>query len=102
MRLQVFPEIAVAKNFIGTLFFPDERNNFHLDSWPTLAWDCGFDVDPDSLYEWATGKNAILCNLFKSSKRPNKSADDPLPSAVQQSQLPLSGEADMRSYRQVI
>ena len=24
---------------------------FHLDSWPTLAWDCGFDVAPESLYE---------------------------------------------------
>jgi hypothetical protein len=30
--------------------------NFHLDSWPTLAWDCGFDVDPESLYERAIGK----------------------------------------------
>ena len=24
--------------------------NFYLDSWPTLAWDCGFDVAPESLY----------------------------------------------------
>jgi len=24
---------------------------FHLDSWPTLAWDCGFDVAPETLYE---------------------------------------------------
>jgi hypothetical protein len=23
---------------------------FHLDGWPTLAWDCGFDVDPEYLY----------------------------------------------------
>lgn len=22
---------------------------FHLDSWPTLAWDCGFDIAPESL-----------------------------------------------------
>jgi hypothetical protein len=28
--------------------------DFHLDSWPTLSWDCGFDVDPESLYERAT------------------------------------------------
>ena len=29
---------------------------FFLDSWPTLAWDCGFDVAPEYLYELATGK----------------------------------------------
>ena len=23
---------------------------FYLDSWPTLAWECGFDVAPESLY----------------------------------------------------
>jgi len=27
---------------------------FHLDEWPTLAWDCGFDVAPESLYARAT------------------------------------------------
>jgi hypothetical protein len=35
--------------------------NFHLDSWPTLAWDCGF--DPESLYERATGKK---CDTLQS------------------------------------
>lgn len=29
---------------------------FHLDAWPTLAWDCGFDVAPELLYERVTGK----------------------------------------------
>ena len=29
---------------------------FKLDEWPTLAWDCGFDVSPEMLYERATGK----------------------------------------------
>lgn len=29
---------------------------FYLDSWPTLAWDCGFDIAPESLYSRATGK----------------------------------------------
>jgi hypothetical protein len=38
--------------------------DFHLDSWPTLAWDCGFDVDPESLYERATGKT---CNMLLSA-----------------------------------
>ncbi len=28
---------------------------FFLDGWPTLAWECGFDVAPESLYERATG-----------------------------------------------
>jgi hypothetical protein len=30
---------------------------FFLDGWPTLAWDCGFDVDPECLYNLATGKS---------------------------------------------
>jgi hypothetical protein len=30
--------------------------NFYLDEWPTLAWPCGFDFSPESLYARATGK----------------------------------------------
>ena len=29
---------------------PASFAKFYLDSWPTLAWDCGFDVAPESLY----------------------------------------------------
>ena len=29
---------------------------FKLDAWPTLAWECGFDISPETLYERATGK----------------------------------------------
>jgi hypothetical protein len=28
----------------------DEFSRFYLDSWPTLAWECGFDIAPESLY----------------------------------------------------
>ena len=35
---------------------PEAFSHFYLDSWPTLAWDSGFDVDPESLYFRATGK----------------------------------------------
>lgn len=34
----------------------DEFKKFYLDGWPTLAWPCGFDLAPESLYERATGK----------------------------------------------
>lgn len=34
----------------------EEFKQFKLDTWPTLAWDCGFDVSPETLYERATGK----------------------------------------------
>lgn len=33
-----------------------EFAKFYLDEWPTLAWECGFDVDPEYLYTLATGK----------------------------------------------
>ncbi|NTW89128.1 MAG: DUF2442 domain-containing protein [Desulfobulbaceae bacterium] len=36
---------------------PEISSRFYLDSWPTLVWDCGFDVDPESLYFRATGKS---------------------------------------------
>ena len=29
---------------------------FRLDEWPTVVWDCGFDVSPETLYSRATGK----------------------------------------------
>ncbi len=34
---------------------PERFAGFFLDSWPTLAWDCGFDVAPESLYYRLTG-----------------------------------------------
>lgn len=34
----------------------DQFKQFKLDAWPTLTWDCGFDVSPETLYERATGK----------------------------------------------
>ena len=33
-----------------------EFKQFFLDEWPTLAWSCGFDISPETLYERATGK----------------------------------------------
>ena len=37
---------------------PRRFAQFSLDSWPTLAWDCGFDIAPESLYYRLTGKVA--------------------------------------------
>lgn len=33
---------------------PEVFAKFFLDSWPTLAWDCGFDIAPETLYERCT------------------------------------------------
>ena len=38
------------------LFDTNEFKRFYLDEWPTLAWPCGFDLAPESLYERVTGK----------------------------------------------
>ncbi len=35
---------------------PAYFSKFYLDSWPTIAWDCGFDIAPESLYYRLTGK----------------------------------------------
>jgi len=34
-------------------------SEFYLDSWPTLAWKCGFDIAPESLYFMLTKKTEI-------------------------------------------
>jgi len=34
----------------------DTFSKFYLDSWPTLAWECGFDIAPESLYIMLTKK----------------------------------------------
>ncbi len=49
-------DLVCAHRAAAPLRDPAAFAKFHLDSWPTLAWDCGFDVSPESLYERATGK----------------------------------------------
>lgn len=41
------------------LLDPAEFRKFYLDEWPTLAWPCGFDLAPESLYERVTGKRTM-------------------------------------------
>ncbi len=31
-------------------------SDFYLDTWPTLAWKCGFDIAPEYLYSLAISK----------------------------------------------
>ena len=42
-----------------SLHDPEAFSKFYLDSWPTIAWECGFDIAPESLYFLATGKSKI-------------------------------------------
>lgn len=41
---------------------PDQFSKFYLDSWPTLAWECGFDIAPESLYYRLTGNTPFQSN----------------------------------------
>ena len=34
----------------------EQFKSFYLDGWPTLAWTCGYDIAPETLYQMATGK----------------------------------------------
>ncbi|MEY4592093.1 MAG: hypothetical protein RIR18_988 [Pseudomonadota bacterium] len=53
--LQRHPNAAPLKSI-------DQFKAFYLDGWPTLAWPCGFDIAPETLYEMATGKLPVWAN----------------------------------------
>ncbi len=38
---------------------------FYLDTWPTLAWKCGFDLSPETLYELLTGQEPKWVSSFE-------------------------------------
>jgi len=42
----------IAKSLLDKELFRE----FYLDEWPTVAWACGFDISPETLYEKVTGK----------------------------------------------
>ena len=44
-------EVIQSHDAASPLREPEMFSRFFLDSWPTLAWDCGFDVAPEELYE---------------------------------------------------
>jgi hypothetical protein len=48
---ELIQTIPAAKPLKDTATFAQ----FHLDEWPTLSWDCGFDVAPEYLYELSIG-----------------------------------------------
>jgi hypothetical protein len=56
-------ELIFASRAATPLRNPVEFSKFYLDSWPTIAWSCGFDIDPDSLYYRATGKKSAEMEL---------------------------------------
>ena len=33
------------------LIDPEKFAKFYFDSWPTLCWECGFDIAPEALYQ---------------------------------------------------
>ena len=50
---KIVSKYKIAKTLRDKKIFSD----FYLDSWPTLAWKCGFDIAPESLYFLVTGKS---------------------------------------------
>ncbi len=44
-------EVVFRNEVAAPLRDPSKFSKFYLDSWPTLAWPCGFDVAPEALYE---------------------------------------------------
>jgi len=44
-------DIICKNTAASSLKDPVEFSKFYLDSWPTLAWECGFDIAPESLYQ---------------------------------------------------
>ena len=40
---------------------------FYLDSWPTLAWKCGFDIAPETLYEKLMSRSGYAARADASS-----------------------------------
>ncbi len=44
-------EVVFRNEVAAPLRDPAVFSEFYLDSWPTLAWKCGFDVAPEALYE---------------------------------------------------
>ena len=37
---------------------PDDVKDFYLDPWPTLAWKCGYDLAPETLYDLFVKQNS--------------------------------------------
>lgn len=55
-------DIIYAYKAAESLRDPSVFSKFYLDTWPTLAWDCGFDIAPESLYFRVTGNKILGSN----------------------------------------
>lgn len=44
-------DIIYKYDIASSLRDPKKFAEFYLDSWPTLAWECDFDIAPETLYE---------------------------------------------------
>jgi len=56
----------IIQKFSAAQFLADKQvfRQFYLDDWPTLAWKCGFEFSPESLYERATGNRVLGCIMM--------------------------------------
>lgn len=52
-----FESLIQSDPLASTLTELAKFKDFYLDPWPTLAWQCGYDIAPETLYFMATGKS---------------------------------------------
>lgn len=48
---------------------PKVFSEFYLDSWPTLAWECGFDIAPEALYEKLMDRSGYAVRTDATSRK---------------------------------
>ncbi len=55
---------------------PGAVKDFYLDPWPTLAWECGYDIAPETLYELYVNQSGRKVAESRGSYDPESGEED--------------------------